>query len=66
VPNDCEHLARLVFAWMCKGYCPNYRSCQLMNGMNRLNYPQMCICMDNGVMFNTGHYPNADEIKKQE
>jgi hypothetical protein len=26
----------------------------------------MIICLDNAVMFNTGHYPNENEIKKQE
>jgi hypothetical protein len=26
----------------------------------------MVICLDNMVMFNTGHYPKANEIKKQE
>jgi hypothetical protein len=26
----------------------------------------MVICLDNAVMFNTGHYPNENEIKKQE
>jgi hypothetical protein len=61
--NDCNHVCRLVIAWMCKGYCPNYRECQLIT--KEINYQQMCICLDNGIMFNTGHYPKVNEIKKQ-
>jgi hypothetical protein len=62
--NDCKHVCRLVIAWMCKGYCPNYRICQLIKP--EPNYPQMCTCLDNMVMFNTGHYPKEHEVHPQE
>ena len=54
VVNDPMHICRLVKAWMC-WYCPNIRECQLIS--NEINYRQMAICLDNMVMFNTGHFP---------
>jgi len=65
MPNDCAHVCRLVVAWMCKGYCPNYRICHLIKP-EKPNYSQMCICLDNMVMFNTGHYPKEYEVKRPE
>ena len=62
--NDANEVVKYVINWMCKGYCSNYRICQLMKPTP--NHQQMCICLDNMVMFNTGHYPNENEIKKQE
>lgn len=62
--NDANGVVKYVINWMCKGYCPHYRICQLIKPTP--NHQQMIICLDNAVMFNTGHYPNENEIKKQE
>jgi hypothetical protein len=54
--NDCKHVCKLVVAWMCE-YCPNVVMCQLRLNRGELNHAQMCICLDNGVMFNTNNFP---------
>lgn len=62
--NDAKDIVKYVINWMCKGYCPNYRICQLIK--RTPNHRQMVICLDNMVMFNTGHYPKEHEVHPQE
>ena len=62
--NDQKHVCKLVVSWMCE-YCPTVIKCQSKLHKGEMNYKQMCICIDNMVMFNTGHFPNENEINER-
>lgn len=61
---DQKHVCKLVVSWMCE-YCPTVIKCQSKLHKGEMNYKQMCICIDNGVVTTTGHFPNEDYFNKQ-